>query len=112
MNGPGSTLNGDATSATAPTTAPETNIPALTIAPTIPELVSDAFKVMLPPVESTPPSDEDPEFINPSFALNFEKAARDAKTSGAPLPSARSVTPAVAGARFHRSASVLTAGQK
>ena len=107
MNGPGSTLNGDATSATAPTTAPETNIPALTIAPTIPELVSDAFKVMLPPVESLPPSDEDP-----SFALNFEKAARDAKTSGAPLPSARSVTPAVAGARFHRSASVLTAGQK
>ena len=111
MNGPGSTLNGDATSATAPTTAPETNIPALTIAPTIPELVSDAFKVMLPPVESPPPGGED-ALINPSFALNFEKAARDAKTSGAPLPSARSVTPAVAGARFHRSASVLTAGQK
>ena len=28
------------------------------------------------------------------------------------MPSASSVTPAVAGARFHRSASVLTTGQK
>lgn len=69
--------------ATAPTTPPDTNMPADTMAPIIPVPTSPA----------------------PSGPVAPVNAAKEAKTSGAPLPSANSVTPAVDGARFLSSGS-------